>query len=201
MGSQESDLEVIATAYGNKVANEPTIPDIVSATSWVRMQKGDLSAWDIARPVPSRPTAARRLGTEVHRMIEEKSRGVSAFPEEMEMDEPGEYVEDRSVMDDMLAKFEVQYAERKLAVLPSGEPMVELPFTLKKDGRIIRGRIDAVYETDDGGLEIVDFKTGQRFEPVPGEADQLELYADALRALGLTEETNIKLTYAFLSPT
>src|SRR3712207_7804453 len=44
-----------------------------SATSWVRMEKGDLSAWDIVRPIPSRPTAARRLGTEVHRMIEERS--------------------------------------------------------------------------------------------------------------------------------
>ena len=77
---------------------------------------------------------------------------------------------------------ELGYAERTIARLPSGEPMIELPFTLKKGDRIIRGRIDAVYETDDGGLEIVDFKTGKRFEKSEDEADQLEIYAEALHS-------------------
>lgn len=132
-------------------------------------------------------------------MIEEKSRGISTFPEEEELDEP-EKASEPGVIQELLNTWEEQgYGERKIATLPSGEPMIELPFTLNKDGRIIRGRIDAVYETDDGGLEIVDFKTGQRFDRKPGEADQLELYADALRALGLTDQDNIKLTYAFLS--
>jgi DNA helicase-2/ATP-dependent DNA helicase PcrA len=55
---------------------------------------------------------------------------------------------------------------------------------MKRDGRIIRGRIDAVYETDDGGLEIVDFKTGH--VPKSGEGfDQLDLYGDALEAVGV----------------
>jgi RecB family exonuclease len=77
--------------------------------------------------------------------------------------------------------------------------MIEVPFTLKKDGMLIRGRIDAVYETDDGGLEIVDFKTGRRFER-SGEADQLEIYAEAMKALGLVEEGQpLKLTYEFLA--
>ena len=75
--------------------------------------------------------------------------------------------------------------------------MVELPFALRRNGRIVRGRIDAVYETDDGGLEIVDFKTGRRFER-KDEADQLELYGDALRALGLDGGKPVTLTYAFL---
>jgi DNA helicase-2/ATP-dependent DNA helicase PcrA len=78
--------------------------------------------------------------------------------------------------------------------------MIELPFTLRKNGQIIRGRIDAVYETEDGGLEIVDFKTGVRFEKDDAEADQLELYAGALRANGVaaTDDRPLTLTYAFL---
>jgi ATP-dependent exoDNAse (exonuclease V) beta subunit len=76
--------------------------------------------------------------------------------------------------------------------------MIEVPFTLKKDGLMIRGRIDAVYETDDGGLEIVDFKTGRRFEQSE-EADQLEVYAEALQALGLVRDgQSVTLTYEFL---
>lgn len=200
VASHASDLEVIATANGAAAPKQPEIPDIISATSWVRLQKGDLSAWDILRPIPSRPTSARRLGTEVHRMIEEKSRGISAFPEEEELDEPEQVFSDPGVIQRLMEEWANQgYGERKVATLPSGEPMIELPFTFKKDGRVIRGRIDAVYETDDGGLEIVDFKTGQRFEAKPGEADQLELYAEALQALGLAPIDNIKLTYAFLS--
>jgi RecB family exonuclease len=76
--------------------------------------------------------------------------------------------------------------------------MTELPFALKLDGRVIRGRIDAVYKMDDGGLEIVDFKTGRSFA-VSDEADQLDVYARALKANGLIQEgQRVVLTYAFL---
>ena len=130
-------------------------------------------------------------------MIEERSRGMSAYPDEAELDEPGE-VTGGDVRDGLLAHWEASgYGDRTLAVLPSGEPMVELPFTLKRDGRFIRGRIDAVYEAP-GGVEIVDFKTGRRFE-VEEEHDQLALYAEALEANGLIAEgAEVTLSYVFL---
>ncbi|MGH2736961.1 MAG: PD-(D/E)XK nuclease family protein, partial [Actinomycetota bacterium] len=148
-------------------------------------------------PLPERPTAARRLGTEVHRIIEERVRGVSPYPEETELDDPGEVTEP-SVTARLLEHFESSgYAQRPLARLPSGEPMVELPFTLEVDGRVVRGRIDAVYEAGDGGVEIVDFKSGRRFEPA--ERDQLDIYARALEANGLLPDgVEVTLTYAFL---
>jgi len=199
IGAHQKDLEVIASAVEKEVPTEPKIPDIISATAWVRLQSGDLSTWDIARPLPSRPTSARRLGTEVHRMIEEKSRGIAPYPDEFELDEPQE-TSDPGVIAGLLEEWEKQgYGERTIAKLPSGEPMIELPFTLKKDGRIIRGRIDAVYETEDGGLEIVDFKTGKHFEPKEEEPDQLGLYSEALEALGVAKRGVTTLTYAFLS--
>jgi DNA helicase-2/ATP-dependent DNA helicase PcrA len=196
--AHERDLEVIASAAVREAPAVPAVPDILSATSLVRLSKGEITAWDLIRPLPDRPTASRRIGTEVHRLIEETSRGMSAFPEETELDEPSEMSEP-SRLGEMLARYRETYGNRKVASLPSGEPMVELPFALRRDGRIVRGRIDAVYETDDGGLEIVDFKTGRRFEKKEDEADQLELYAEALRSLGLDGGKPVKLTYAFLS--
>jgi RecB family exonuclease len=92
---------------------------------------------------------------------------------------------------------ELGYSDRTIAKLPSGEPMIETPFAMKKDGRIIRGRIDAVYETEEGSLEIVDFKTGRRFEKKDG-ADQLEIYVEALRRAGVRDEGDISLSYAFV---
>jgi DNA helicase II / ATP-dependent DNA helicase PcrA len=193
----DRDLRVIAAAIQPATSIQPQIPDMLSATSYVSLQKGELTAWDLSRPLPQRPTAARRIGTEVHRLIEERSRGMSPFPEETELDEPSE-ITVPSRMAANLERWTNRYGDRRIAHLPSGEPMIEVPFTLKKDGRMIRGRIDAVYETDDG-LEIVDFKTGRHFERSE-EADQLEVYAEALRALGLVDlDRPLKLTYDFLN--
>ncbi|HEX2294372.1 MAG TPA: ATP-dependent DNA helicase [Actinomycetota bacterium] len=198
IAAYEDDLQVIAAAVTPRPPAEPSVPDFVSATAHVRLGKREIEAWDLVRPLPDRPTRARRLGTEVHRMIEERSRGIAAFPDEGELDEPGA-VGGGDVRADLLAHWEASgYGDRPLAVLPSGEPMVELPFTLARGGRFIRGRIDAVYEGPDGGLEIVDFKTGRRFE-VDDEHDQLALYAEALDANGLIPQgAEVKLSYVFL---
>ncbi len=206
------DLDVIAAAAKPAAPPSPKVPDIISATSFVALENENLSAWDLARPLPQRPTPARRIGTEVHRLIEELSRAraegleeppaeaaaFSAFPDETELDEPGETIEPGRI-DKMLEAFEKSYGARTIARLPSGEPMVELPFTLRRGDQIVRGRIDAVYETDNGGLEIVDFKTGKRFESAPDKADQLELYKQALQANGVAADRDVQVTYAFLS--
>ena len=198
IAKNKEDLSLIAAARPDDVSREPEVPKIISATSYVRLENRDISAWNLVRPLPERPTSARRIGTEVHRIIEEKSRGISVFPDEYELDEPAEVTEPR-LISRMLASFnELGYAGRTIARLPSGEPMIELPFALKKGDRIIRGRIDAVYETDDGGLEMVDFKTGKHFERSEKEADQLEIYSEALRANGIAPEQKVTLTYAFL---
>jgi DNA helicase-2/ATP-dependent DNA helicase PcrA len=191
------DLSVIAAAVQPEAPSEPAVPEILSATSYVRLQNGELSAWDLVRPLPDRPTSARRIGTEVHRLIEERSRGMSPFPDEHELDEPGEYTGPSRIAELMKRWEELGYADRTIASLPSGEPMIELPFAMKVDRKIIRGRIDAVYETDDGGLEIVDFKTGRQ-QRETRERGQLELYQRALEHAG--SRSKVTIAYAELGP-
>ncbi|MDQ4142954.1 MAG: PD-(D/E)XK nuclease family protein, partial [Actinomycetota bacterium] len=197
IAGHQRDLSLIAAAQAGEAAPEPEVPDILSATACVRLENGDIEAWDLIRPLPERPTAARRIGTEVHRIIEERSRGISPYPDETELDEPSEVTEP-SVISRMLTRFnELGYADRTIARLPSGEPMIELPFAMKKDGKIIRGRIDAVYETEEGGLEIVDFKTGKHFEKPEG-ADQLDIYSEALQSMLASPSSQVEQTYLFL---
>lgn len=200
-----ADLEMIAAATAAEAPTEPKVPDIISATSFVALENDNLEAWDLIRPLPSRPTYARRLGTEVHRIIEERNRGISPFADETELDEPSALPPpstpgEPSKIEQMLARFEeLGYADRTIATLPSGEPMIELPFVMKTEsGQIIRGRIDAVYETEDGALEIVDWKTGMEFDAKPG--DQLEIYRAALAAAGVPGSASLKISYAFLKP-
>ena len=190
------DLGVIAAGVAAPSAKDPVVPDIVSATNFVRLRKGELDAWKLARPLPEPANRARLVGTEVHRVIEERERGIAPFADESELDDPGQVASPEDI-EAMLSHFESAFGERTVAKLPSGEPMIELPFALRHGDRIVRGRIDAVYEADDGGFEIVDFKTGRRFEP--HDDDQLAVYASALKALGLLPAGRpVRLTYAFL---
>jgi DNA helicase II / ATP-dependent DNA helicase PcrA len=191
------ELDVIAAAVTPSGPVEAEVPRIVSATAALALEAGSKTAWDLVRPLPERPTAARRIGTEMHRIIEERVRGLSSWPEESELDEPAAQ-SDVSKFSQRLRRFEeLGYHDRTPALLPSGEPMIELPFSMKFDERILRGRIDAVFTTDDGGLEIVDYKTGRRFEPT--DPDQLDIYARALAANGLIPDgKTVTLTYVFL---
>jgi DNA helicase-2/ATP-dependent DNA helicase PcrA len=196
--AHERDLMMIAAAAQPESTSDPSVPDILSATALAGLQNGRIGVWDLVRPLPQRPTAARRIGTEVHRLIEEKSRGLAPYPDESEFDEPSEMTDSGRVAQ-MLADWEQRYGARTIARLPSGEPMIELPFSMRFDGRIVRGRIDAVYESDGGGFEIIDFKTGSRAHVEGGDGDQLSIYACALAAMGLLPEgKDVTLTYAFL---
>jgi DNA helicase-2/ATP-dependent DNA helicase PcrA len=63
---------------------------------------------------------------------------------------------------------------------------VEAPFQLSLGGRLVRGRIDAVYRDDDGGYEVVDWKTsrGRTADPL-----QLAVYRLAwAEQLGIAPE-------------
>jgi RecB family exonuclease len=122
--------------------------------------------WDVVerRPRPLRPAA--RIGSLVHGWIEREAAGQTSLL--AAEDEPDPWI-----------------AELKLAFLASPwgrrrPRAVERPFVLSAGGTTIRGRVDAVYDTAEVGVEIVDFKTGRR--PASDDAGagfQLDLYAVA----------------------
>ena len=66
---------------------------------------------------------------------------------------------------------------------------VEVPFDMVIGGRVVRGRIDAVFADDDGGMTVVDWKTGEppdTQEAKQQAAIQLAVYRLAwARAAGL----------------
>ena len=183
------------------VATPPPEPRAMPATAAVRIATGAESADAVLHPLPQRPTDAQRLGIEVHAWIEELHRGLIGLAEEEALEEAS-VPPDRATVTEMQSRFRgMGFEDKRPLELPGGEPATEVPFTLKlspdPDARVIRGRIDAVYEAPDGTIEIVDFKTGAPPEPDATEWGQLELYAEALRALGLLDG-EVLLTFAFL---
>lgn len=113
-------------------------------------------ARELARPMPRPPRDATRSGVEFHAWLE---RRFGQAPSLLGDDEGEPAASERVAA--LIAAFERgRWADRT----PSA---VEVPFALVLGGRVIRGRIDAVY-TDRGGPEVIDWKTGraQRADPL-----------------------------------
>lgn len=130
------------------------LPASVSASQLMRaLSDPEAAALDIARPMPQRPSRAARRGTEFHAWVETRFGQQSLLDPE---DLPGAADADIASDADLTALKEAfeggPYADR----IPVG---VEVPFALMLNGRVVHGRIDAVF-ADGGGYDVVDWKTG-----------------------------------------
>ena len=169
----------------------------VSVTGLVTMaQCARRFFWSEIDRLPRRPSHASRRGTEVHRRIELHHRG------QIPLDDLDDVAYDVTPIDgdgdaaavavsDAMATFHAsEYAART--------PLfIETPIDLALPSGRARGRIDAVYATEDG-WEIVDFKSGRRHED-PARDVQLDAYAVAADdgALGPAPE-RLDLSFVFL---
>ena len=121
----------------------------------------DAFARELARPMPRQPAPAARRGTRFHAWVE------TLFDERPLLDPddlPGG--EDLGVEDD-LAELQEAFLASGWAEVPPYS--VEAGFALPLAGRVVRGRIDAVYDLGGGRWKVVDWKTGRE------TADPLQL--------------------------
>lgn len=150
-------------------------------------------AQELARPMPRPPQPAARRGTRFHAWVEsrfEELRLPMLDPDDL----PGSDAEiaDERDLEDLKDAFErTPYAHRT-------PHRVETPFQLAIAGRVVRGRIDAVYKEDDGDrttYEIVDWKTSRT-----RTADPLQLAVYRLawaEQQGVPPET-VKATFVYV---
>ncbi|WP_406173180.1 ATP-dependent helicase [Streptomyces sp. NBC_00996] len=160
------------------------LPPSLTASQVLRLAADpDGFAQELARPMPRPPQPAARQGTRFHAWVEsrfEELRLPMLEPEEL----PGSEAEiaDECDLEALKDAFErTPYAHRT-------PYRVEAPFQLAIAGRVVRGRIDAVYRNGDGDgttYEIVDWKTGRG-----RTADPLQL---ALYRLAWAEQHGVPL--------
>ncbi|MFJ7044679.1 UvrD-helicase domain-containing protein [Streptomyces sp. NPDC101112] len=167
-----------------KVTDVP-LPASLTASQLVRLAADpDGFAQELARPMPRPPQPAARRGTRFHAWVEarfEELRLPMLEPEDL----PGSEAEiaDERDLEALKEAFErTPYAHRT-------PYRVEAPFQLGIAGRVVRGRIDAVYRNTDGDgtttYEIVDWKTSRA-----RTADPLQL---ALYRLAWAEQRGVPL--------
>lgn len=167
-----------------KVTDVP-LPASLTASQLMRLAADpDGFAQELARPMPRPPQPAARRGTRFHAWVEarfEELRLPMLEPEEL----PGSEAEiaDELDLEALKDAFErTPYAHRT-------PYRVEAPFQLGIAGRVVRGRIDAVYRESDGDgtttYEIIDWKTTRT-----RTADPLQL---ALYRLAWAEQQGVPL--------
>ena len=152
------DSDIVALLEEARRARAPIavrVPDDLSATALVQLaQDPDAYALDLARPMPKRPHPAARLGTELHSWIEGQYAVQTLFDLE-ELDAADD-------LDTDLDLAALRAAFRRTPYAARAPLAVEEPFALAIGGRVVRGRIDAVFASADGGVEVVDWKSGGR---------------------------------------
>ncbi|MGW5850847.1 UvrD-helicase domain-containing protein [Streptomyces sp. NPDC055254] len=163
------------------------LPSALSASQLMRLAADEQAfARDLARPMPKPPQPAARQGTRFHAWVE------SRFDElplplldvldpatELPGSGSGQDIADEADLASLKAAFErSEYADRT-------PYRMEAPVQITLAGRVVRGRIDAVYRAPDGSYEIVDWKTGRTTE-----ADPLQL---AVYRLAWAEATGTPL--------
>ncbi len=154
----EALLEEARTRRGG--GRPVALPSSVSATLLARAVAAAADpaasaalARELARPMPRRPVPAARLGTAFHTWVETRYGQQSLLDPD---DLPGAADDDIvsvEKLESLKAAFEAgPYAERAPVA-------VEHPFTTMVAGRVVVGRIDAVF-ADGDRFDVVDWKTG-----------------------------------------
>ncbi|MEV4556111.1 ATP-dependent DNA helicase [Kitasatospora sp. NPDC049285] len=172
-----------------RTVREVELPASLSASELMRLAADpDGFAWELARPMPRPPAPAARRGTRFHAWVQSRyDQPLLLGPDALFGPDalPGldaEEIEDERDLERLKEAFlRGPYAHRT-------PYRVEAPFQLVLAGRVVRGRIDAVYRGADGGsgsprYEVVDWKTGRE-----ESADPLQL---AIYRLAWAEQAGV----------
>ncbi|GGL78222.1 ATP-dependent DNA helicase [Streptomyces fumigatiscleroticus] len=186
VASWDRDLDALTgeLLHARDAVTDVPLPASLTATQLLRLASDpDGLAQELARPMPGPPQPAARRGTRFHAWVQARFEELTLpllEPEEL----PGGDAEigDERDLEALKDAFErTEYAHRT-------PYRVEAPFQLVLAGRVVRGRIDAVYRYGDGDgttYEIVDWKTGRT-----RTADPLQL---AVYRLAWAEQQGVPL--------
>lgn len=183
IASWDRDLDALAGELrrARATVRDVPLPATLTASQLMLLAADpDAFARDLARPMPRPPQPAARRGTRFHAWVESRFEELPLIaPEDLPgLEGDDEIADERDLAALKDAFLATPYADRT--------PFrVEVPFQLALAGRVIRGRIDAVYRDGEGGYEIVDWKTNRA-----PSADPLQL---AVYRLAWAEQRRLPL--------
>ncbi|HET6733719.1 ATP-dependent helicase [Mycobacterium sp.] len=145
-------------AERDRAAERPTppLPAQLSVSTLVELGRDpDAVTQRLRRRLPTRPDPHALLGTAFHDWVQRFYHAERLF----DLDDLPGAVDRDSGDPEQLAELQAAFAVSPWAARTPVE--VEVPFDMVIGGRVVRGRIDAVFADDDGGATVVDWKTGE----------------------------------------
>jgi DNA helicase-2/ATP-dependent DNA helicase PcrA len=145
-------------AERHRAADPPVLPlpAQLSVSTLVELGRDpDGVAQRLRRRLPTRPDPHALLGTAFHDWVQRFFHAERLFDLD---DLPGAVDRDAGVCE-QLAELQAAFAVSAWAARTPID--VEVPFDMVIGGRVVRGRIDAVFADEDGGATVVDWKTGE----------------------------------------
>ncbi len=139
--------------------------------------------------IPGRGASSDRLvGILVHRLLQRSDLASDVSAEQLHQStvallsviSPVELADREPLIKQVIAGFRQIASRANIRELySSGRPYHELPFTMRADGRIVRGTIDCLIASE-AQVSVLEFKTGR---PRQEHQAQIEVYSAAARAL------------------
>lgn len=172
------------------------LPETINPSTFVQLAKNPeqvLEQW--RRPMPEKPSTHARRGTAFHAWVEEHY----GHNHLLDIEEVNEYAD--AELDKHLDLAEMKqnflsspYAQRQPVA-------IEVALQTPVGGIAVPGRIDAVFTTDDGGIELVDWKTGRvpTGQELEDNSIQLALYRLAWSRLYRVPLDKIRATFFYVA--
>jgi DNA helicase II / ATP-dependent DNA helicase PcrA len=173
---------------------EVALPRRLTASQVVRLGEDPTElARMLARPMPAKPQPQARRGSRFHKWVEQLYGAVPLLEPD---DLPG--ATDADITDDELVALQDTFladgwGERRPVA-------VEAPFELVVGGRLVRGRIDAVYADEGvvGGFDVIDYKTGAVPPDFAAASLQLSVYRLAWADLAGVEPEQVNAGFLYV---
>jgi DNA helicase-2/ATP-dependent DNA helicase PcrA len=163
--------ERAALATGDVI--EVPLPEQLSVSQLVELERDpEALAAALRRPLPRRPAPWARRGTAFHTWLEQRWQKQTLLDVDQLPGAADEGVDDAE-FDELRSAFE---ASRWAQCAPYD---VEVPFEMTVAGRVLRGRMDAVFRDPDraDGWLVVDWKTGSKPSGAAATAAAIQLAA------------------------
>lgn len=198
-GSWTVEVEALLAERARAAApRQRALPGQVSVSNLVELSRDPAGAAQrLTRRLPNRPDPYALLGTAFHEWVQRLYGAERLF----ELDDlPGAADADQARADAReLAALQTAFLDSPWASRTPTD--VEVPFEMAVGQTVVRGRIDAVFADPDGGVTVVDWKTGAA--PDGPEARrhatvQLGVYRLAWAALTGRPESQVRAAFHYV---
>ena len=173
----------------------PELPGHLSTSAVVALATDrDAYLRDLRRPLPVPPTPRTRVGTAFHAWVE-RHYAAATLVDLHDLTTAPDTADQVSGLATLQQHFlDSEWADR----VPLA---VEVPLQTTLAGRTVAGRIDAVFPDADGGVTVVDWKTGSPGSPAQQQARtvQLAVYRLAYARLRGLPEDQVRAAFFYAS--